>query len=925
MILAIVASTSFGISAKQTTIIKSPNDSRIYESFTLDNGMEVLLASDPDLTQVAASLTVGVGQYQDPIAQQGLAHYLEHMIFMGSEKYPEPNALRNLVEMNNGVLNALTYAQTTSFYFRISSGEFETALGMLSNAIQAPLLLKEFSEKEIKAVDAEWKLLKQNATFAISRANALTASDKHPMRKMGIGNLTTLKNKKNSDLHAELKKFHQKYYSANIMKLALVGNQDLPKLKKLAVKYFSGMINKEIVRPTTSEFSILHKNTKKHIILDAYSEKKLLGLQFSLEQNTNNWKEKSNEYIAYLLSSEAPGALISSLRDAGLIESMQTIFDSSAYGNDGTAFIYFTLTEKGTQNKNEIIAAFFKYLVLIKNDGINLSYEQELKNILDNKFFNFHEPTALALANTFSSQMFNTPVTDILRSKTYFSVLDRKSIDKVLKQLTPKKLRIWHIGGQQEVDTRLDFATGSYRIIDIRTKDLKLWRSSNMALKLPAIAEIDKVSDMENVVRTLNKPKLVVKEEGVQAWLMHSEYFSNKQGVTGVTLQSTLYQKDVKHHVMTNILLMLINKDLQNMIQQASQRHQVHLNGSQNKHGDLTFYLTGITKRHPEYLSELLTLLKEVKFNKEDLDVALNSYRGMSEGIHNGSLPMQANYYSNVLLKTPPFIWSTKEKISAVNSLSLKELEQFQKDLIDSIYIELFSYGNYSETEVIKMANESRSLYGQTVLLEKPLYKDVFKPKGNTAWNEKKLIKQDHIMLKDTYIYPEASKKVAVQLRLLNNFFKGAFFEEFRTKQQLAYDIGSYQEYISQYPAFTLYIQSSNTDLKSLAEKFTDFIEKFETEFSKIDESVIEQAKFIMIKAIKQKPQDINAEFSRYVYDWLDGNYKFDSYKSQVPILERSHKKELLDLYKSMLVNGNSANVLIQLQGKEFRGTDFFN
>lgn len=925
LLLVIATSASFCISAHQTDIIKSPNDTRIYETFTLDNGMEVLLASDPGLTQVSASLTVGVGQYQDPVAQQGLAHYLEHMIFMGSEQYPEPNSLRSLVETNNGVLNAMTYAQKTSFYFRIASEQFATALSMLSNAIQAPLLSKTFAEKEIKAVDAEWKLLKQNNVFSISRANAMTASDKHPMRKMGIGNLTTLKNKKNSNLHAELKQFHQKYYSANIMKLALVGNQDLSALKKLAVKYFSTMVNKKIVRPTTSELFFRDEHLKKHIFLDAQSQENILGLQFPLEKNSNDWMGKSNEYIHYLLTSEAPNALISSLREAGLIESMQALFDSSSYGNDGTAFVQFSLTEMGDKNHNKILAAFFKYLALINNHGVNSNYAIELKNILDNKFYNFYEPTALSLANMFSSKMFDMTVEEVLRSETYFSGLDENAVNKVLKQLTPKKMRLWHIGGQQNAETKLEFAEGSYRIIDIRNKDLKPWRNSNMVLKLPPIAKIDNINEMDNVVKTLHKPTFVVEEVGVQALLMHSEYFSNKQGVTGITLQSALYQKDVKHHVMTNVLLLLINNGLQNMIQQASQRHQVYINGSQNQQGDLTFYFSGITKRHSDYLSKLLTLFKEVRFNKKDLQNALNSYSAMTTGIHNSILPMQANYYSNVLLKTPPFIWNTKEKIAVINTLSLKDLRKFQKNLVANTYIELFSFGNYTEAETRKMAKDSRSLYGNTTLPTKLLHKVKFKPEPHTAWDSQKLIKQDHVMLKDTYVYPEASNKIAVQLKLLNQLFTGPFFKEFRTKRQLAYDIGSYQENISQHPALTLYIQSSNTDLKTLKEQFISFIEQFRVTFSKIDDSKVEQAKVSMVNAIEQRPQNINVEFNRYVSDWLNGNYKFDSYKNQIPLLQETDKEDLLALYTSMLIKGNSANVLIQLKGKDFRDTDFFN
>lgn len=72
-------------------VIKSLSDKRIYRPLLLDNQLECLLISDQDAQKSAAALSVGVGSFLDPHEAQGLAHYLEHMLFMGTEKYPEEN------------------------------------------------------------------------------------------------------------------------------------------------------------------------------------------------------------------------------------------------------------------------------------------------------------------------------------------------------------------------------------------------------------------------------------------------------------------------------------------------------------------------------------------------------------------------------------------------------------------------------------------------------------------------------------------------------------------------------------------------------------------------------------------------------------------------------------------------------------------
>ena len=77
----------------QETIRKSDKDNRQYQAIRLDNGMVVLLVSDPQAVKSLSALVVPVGSLEDPEAYQGLAHYLEHMSLMGSKKYPQADSL----------------------------------------------------------------------------------------------------------------------------------------------------------------------------------------------------------------------------------------------------------------------------------------------------------------------------------------------------------------------------------------------------------------------------------------------------------------------------------------------------------------------------------------------------------------------------------------------------------------------------------------------------------------------------------------------------------------------------------------------------------------------------------------------------------------------------------------------------------------
>ena len=71
-----------------TSVIVSPSDPFSYEYVQLDNGLRVLLVSTPGTDKAAAAMTVATGSGDDPKGREGRAHFLEHMLFLGTEPYP---------------------------------------------------------------------------------------------------------------------------------------------------------------------------------------------------------------------------------------------------------------------------------------------------------------------------------------------------------------------------------------------------------------------------------------------------------------------------------------------------------------------------------------------------------------------------------------------------------------------------------------------------------------------------------------------------------------------------------------------------------------------------------------------------------------------------------------------------------------------
>src|SRR3972149_7793634 len=87
-----------------------------YRKTTLSNGLRVLTASMPHARSVAVSVCVGAGSRYETPSQAGLAHFIEHLCFKGTERHPSSQELSQVVDRGGGSINAGTDREMTVFY-----------------------------------------------------------------------------------------------------------------------------------------------------------------------------------------------------------------------------------------------------------------------------------------------------------------------------------------------------------------------------------------------------------------------------------------------------------------------------------------------------------------------------------------------------------------------------------------------------------------------------------------------------------------------------------------------------------------------------------------------------------------------------------------------------------------------------------------
>ena len=140
------------------TIVKSNCDKREYKYFQLPNKLRVVLIHDPEADKSACALDVNVGCSLDPKPYYGTAHFLEHMLFQGTEKYPRENEYIEFMANNGGANNAFTSLVNTNYHFDCSNDAFEEGLDRIAQFFICPNFSENSSEREVKAVDSEYNM-----------------------------------------------------------------------------------------------------------------------------------------------------------------------------------------------------------------------------------------------------------------------------------------------------------------------------------------------------------------------------------------------------------------------------------------------------------------------------------------------------------------------------------------------------------------------------------------------------------------------------------------------------------------------------------------------------------------------------------------------------------------------------------------------
>lgn len=205
----------------------------MYKIKTLSNGLNLITVDMPHLDSVTTLVAVGAGSRYETRNINGISHFLEHMFFKGSRKYPTAEQISTLIDGIGAINNAATSKEVTFYWIKSAGKHIELACDILSSMIKESLLSKEEIEREKGVIVEELRMLRDIPSRVIWDLYEKLQFGDQPLGWDIGGDEVTIK----SFMRDDFVKYMESLYSPKNMALVFAGK--LPDdIEKLAENYF---------------------------------------------------------------------------------------------------------------------------------------------------------------------------------------------------------------------------------------------------------------------------------------------------------------------------------------------------------------------------------------------------------------------------------------------------------------------------------------------------------------------------------------------------------------------------------------------------------------------------------------------------------------------------------------------------------------
>ncbi|PWN91280.1 hypothetical protein FA10DRAFT_249471 [Acaromyces ingoldii] len=897
-------------------------DDRAYRLIRLQNGLEALLIHDAETDKSSAAMDVRVGHLSDPEELQGLAHFCEHLLFMGTEKYPRENEYSEYLSHHSGSSNAYTGLENTNYFFDVGHAHLEGALDRFAQFFLQPLFDPSCSEREIRAVDSEHKKNLQSDAWRAFQLEKSLSDPKHPYSHFGTGNAKTLwddPKARGVDVRDELLKFHDRYYSANVMKLVVLGRESLDELTRSVVDKFSGVRNKGLAAPTFPSSPLGEEQLQTQVFFRTVKDIRLLDVTFPIPDQSPQFRSKPGQILSHFIGHEGQGSILSYLKAKRWANHLSA---GATNGADGFEFfkISVDLTQEGLANYEKVVAAIFRYIELLKSQQIPEWSFKEVQQLCE-LAFRFKEKTPpSSYASGLSSQMQLPYPRDWILSGPYLTRdFDLDLIRSTAACLRPENCRVSIAAqqlpdGSQAWDLRERWYGTEYKIGPIPRQVIEDAKRADaaafegMALPkpndfIPSTFEVQGKPDRAlDRIKPTKRPMLAHKSDLSMLWHKKDDNFFLPKANVFLLIRSPLIDATPSNAVKCRIFAELV-KDALTEYSYDAELAGLGYNIESQADG-IGLAVDGYNDKLAVLCRYVLEAVAKFKVDPRRFDIIKDQVKRAYQNFQLESPYQHANYYMTYV--TVERMWTAQDKLKELDELEADDVQRFLPDLLGRMHLEMLVHGNLSRTEAKDLLKMAEDILKPKALAPAELisHRSLLLPPGSNH-SLTVPVPNDKNVNSSIEHYCQIGDPTDVPLRatlsMLAQIASEPVFDQLRTKEQLGYLVFSSVRKTIGSMGFRILVQSERESayLESRIEEF------YRTTFSDLLRNMSEQDFLDQRESLIQKKlevvKNLGEESSRYWFHIHSGYYDFLQRDVDVDALRRVTKEDVVRVFEQFI------------------------
>lgn len=832
---------------------RASTDRSEYRRLVLDNGLRVILLSDPDLNKSSASLVVGVGSYMDPEGRAGLAHFLEHMLFLGTEKYPDEADYSNYLRTNGGYNNAYTSGDHTNYHLEISHQAFEGALDRFAQFFVSPLFSAEFTEREMNAVDSEFEKNLQNDNWRGQQMLRTMVREDHPENHFSIGNLETLTGIE----RAEFMAFFDRYYSAELMALSLTSNASLDQQEAWARQYFSVIRSGQRAEADFTADLVAPSRPPGIVLVEPVTDRRTLSLTFPTQGTRALYRSKPDALVGFLLGYEGEGSLLSYLKQVGLATGLSgggysASKDYSLFG------IEVQLTPNGVENWQQVMQATFAYIDLLrKSDFPDYLFDERatvarLQELYSDKGEGAGRAVGLA-NNVREYSLEDAERADYLWEQAspelYFDILDALRADNMIAMLEMKGVPT----DQKEKYFGIDYSYQSFapELLASLEKPVEL-----ASLTLPAPNRF--IPTQVDLLAL--RPVKVIDEPGLQLYYAQDTTFERPRVSYQIRLRQSEKMGGLNAVVMRDLYTSAVNEML-NEQQYAAAVAGLSVAIIDSSKG-IRISVSGYSQSANSFLETVLSQMTAINLSAERFDALkerkLRTWKNaVYSDAYRQTFELERQYfYENYF--TPA------QKLTAAEGISLEDVQRFSKTLFYKGNVEMVAYGNVSQSDAMKAARQ----VVDTLNLKPVRSRDVYDTRV-LVLDDTRVVAANTLLVNNSayiqgFLLGDATPKNRAVSSVLDNFIGEPYYSEMRTRQQLGYIVASFMSDHKDELYVRFLIQSADYSADELRHRSETFLDGLLDQLDQLSDAKFEEIRAAVKAEFEEKDKSIGERAARY-------------------------------------------------------------